>query len=109
MSQSLLTMLARLLFAIAEELEPGAVHKQVQLPGSVAIGNPHNCMAVSEDTAGPPGRPSSGAHPVICVSTQIGSIPRLRSDALPLDQFVLRSRAEGGFLVQAGETHGFRK
>jgi len=41
-----------------------------------------NGMAVSENTADRPNRPSRGAHQVMSLSSRISRDPRLRSDAL---------------------------
>lgn len=49
-----------------------------------------NSIAASENNAGRPGRPSCGASQVISLSSRISSDPRLRSDAVSLDQFVVR-------------------
>ena len=51
-----------------------------------------NWMAALEKTGGRPGRPSRGPSHAIPSSTRIGSEPRFPSDALQLDQFVVRSR-----------------
>jgi hypothetical protein len=49
-----------------------------------------NRMAASEKTAGRPGRPPRGARQIMSVSTQISSDPRSHSEAVSLDQFVVR-------------------
>lgn len=51
-----------------------------------------NRIAASEKTAGRSEFPSGGARHAFCLSSQISSDPRLRSEAVQLDQFDARSR-----------------
>jgi len=70
--------------------------------------------APSENTAKRPGLPFCGASQiispghllVISLSNQINSDPRLRSEAVSLDQFAARQRAGDGLLTQFVQWHG---
>jgi hypothetical protein len=53
-------------------------------------------IAASENPAGRPGLPSCGASQVISLSNQIHRDPRLQSDAVEPDRFVVRQRAGVG-------------
>jgi hypothetical protein len=123
-------------FAVAEKLDPGAIHQQAQravdamirdldgerllpsaqgrivrqVPVQVGIFSrmgtiPIVCLsgssnrtlmvrqswiAASEHTAGRPGPPSNCASQVISLFKHISKDPRLRGEAVKLDQFVVR-------------------
>jgi hypothetical protein len=58
-----------------------------------------NWMAAFEKPGGRPGRRSCGACQVILSSGKVNSDPRLRGAALYVDQFVVRWRADAGFVM----------
>ena len=59
-----------------------------------------NRIAASAKTAGLAGLPSGGARPGMSLQNQIGSDPRLRSEALSLGLSVVRWRAGDGLRMQ---------